>query len=83
MEAMDKMAGDLEDAARRHNSRILYWHTNKLRGSRQSGFIPVEKRNSATISNIGRIKEKFPGYFEDVLNSDKATRKDIEDNEKV
>ena len=36
MEAMDKIAEDLEDAARRHNSKILYRHVNKLRGSSQS-----------------------------------------------
>ena len=36
VEAMDEIAGDLEDAARRHNSKILYWHVNKLRGNCQS-----------------------------------------------
>ena len=36
VEAMDKIAKDLEDAARRHNSKILYWHVNKLRGSSPS-----------------------------------------------
>jgi len=25
VEAMDKIAEDLEDAARRHNSKIFYW----------------------------------------------------------
>ena len=47
---MDKIAEDLEDAARRHNSKILYWLVNKLRGSRQSGLVPVKDRNGATIS---------------------------------
>ena len=41
VEAMDKIAEDLEDAARRHNSKILYWHVNKLKGSSQSGLVPV------------------------------------------
>ena len=50
MEAMDKIAEDLKDGARRHNSEILYWHINKLRGSSQSGLIPVKDRNGATIS---------------------------------
>ena len=45
MEAMHKTAEDLEDAARRHNSKILYWHINKLSGSSQSGLIPVKDRN--------------------------------------
>ena len=29
MEVMDKIAEDLEDAARQRNSKILYWHVNK------------------------------------------------------
>ena len=32
---MDKIVGDLEDAARRHNSKILYWHVDKLIGNSQ------------------------------------------------
>ena len=44
MVAMDKIAEDLEDAARRHNSKILFWHVNKLRGSSQSGLILVEDK---------------------------------------
>ena len=48
---MDKIAEDLEDAARRHNSKILFWHVNKLRGSSQSGLVPVKDRNGATISD--------------------------------
>jgi hypothetical protein len=51
VEAMDKIADDLEDAARRHNSKILYWHVNKLRGSSQSRLGPVKDRNGATITN--------------------------------
>jgi hypothetical protein len=34
VQVMDKIAEDLEYAGRRHNSKILYWHVNKLRGSR-------------------------------------------------
>ena len=37
---MDKIAEDLEDAVRRHNSKILYWHVNKLKGSSRSGLVP-------------------------------------------
>ena len=51
MEAMDKIAEELEDAARRHNSKILYWHVNKLRGSSQCGLGPVKDRNGAAISD--------------------------------
>ena len=38
VEIMDKIAEDLEDAARQHNSKILSWLVNKLRGSSQSGL---------------------------------------------
>ena len=31
-DVMDKIAKDLEDLARRYNSKILYWHVNRLRG---------------------------------------------------
>ena len=47
MEAMDKIAEDLEDAARRHNSEILYWHVNKLRGSSKSR--PVKDRTGPQL----------------------------------
>ena len=42
VEVMDNIAKDLEDAARRHNSKILYWHVHKLKGSSQSGLVPVK-----------------------------------------
>ena len=38
---MDKIAEDLEAAARRHNSKILYRHVNKLRGSSQSELVKI------------------------------------------
>ena len=46
---MDKIAEDLEDAARWNNSKTLYWRVNKLRGNSQSGLVPVKERNGATI----------------------------------
>ena len=49
VEAMDKIAEDLEDTARWHNSKILYWHVNKLRS--QSGHVLVKNRNGATRSD--------------------------------
>jgi len=58
MEAIDKFAEDLEDSARRHNSKILYCHFNKLRGSSQSGLIHVKDRDEATISDKERVKER-------------------------
>ena len=58
MEAMDKIAENLEDAARRHNSKLLYWHVNKLRRSGQSGVVSVKEWNGATINDKERVKER-------------------------
>ena len=59
VEAMDKIAEDLENSARRHNSKILYWHVNKLKGSSQFGLVPVKDRNRATISDKEKVKERW------------------------
>ena len=56
VEAMDIIAEDPEYAARRHNSKILYWHVNKLRGNSQSRLVPVKDRNRATIIDKERVK---------------------------
>jgi len=58
VETMDKIDEDLEDAARRHNSKILYCHVNKLRGSSQLGLVPVRGRNWATISVKEWLKKR-------------------------
>ena len=42
VETMDKIAEDLDDAARQHNSKTLSWQVNKLRGSSQSGLAPLK-----------------------------------------
>ena len=75
MEAMDKIAKDLEDAATRHNSKISYWHVNELRRCSQSGLVPVKYRNRATISDKERVKERWAEHFENVLNQDRVCRK--------
>jgi hypothetical protein len=56
--AMGKITDDLEDAAIRHNSKILYWHVNKFRESSQSGLVPIKDRKEATISYKERLKER-------------------------
>ena len=56
MEAMDKIAEHLEDTAGRHNSKILYWHVNKLRGSGQSRLVLVKDRNSTRVSDKKELK---------------------------
>ena len=80
---MDKIVEDLEDAARRYNSKILYWYVNKLRGTSQSSLVPVKDRNGATIIDKEGIKERWVDHFEKVLNRDTAAGKDIDENEKV
>ena len=83
VEAMDKIAEDPEDAARRHNSKMLYWHVNKLIGSSQYGLVQVKDRNGAIISDKERVKERWANHFENVLLSqDRVARKDIEENKK-
>ena len=58
MVPIDKIAKDLENAVRWHNSKIFYWHVDKLWGNSQSGFIPVKDRNGATISDKERFRER-------------------------
>ena len=83
MEAMDKITEDLEDAARRHNSKILYWHVNKLKGSSQSGLVQVKDRNGATISDKEKVKERWVENLENMQNRDTVAGKDMDENEKV
>ena len=59
MDAMDKIAEDLENGARRHNSKIFYWHANKLRGSSQSGLVFAKDMNGATVNDKERVKERW------------------------
>ena len=72
VEAMDKIAEDLADTARQHNSKILYWHASKSRGTSQSGLFPVRDRNGATISAKEIVKERWVEHFENVLNGTRA-----------
>ena len=66
MDAMDKVAEDMEDAARRHNNKILYWYVNKLSGGSQSRLVLVKDRDGVTICDKERVKER--SNFENVLN---------------
>ena len=76
--AMEKIAEDLEDAARQNNSKILYWYVNKLKGSSQSRLVPAKDRNGATISDKEKVKERWVEHFENVLNQDTVAGKDID-----
>ena len=71
MESMDKIVEDLKDTARRHNSKMLHWHVNNLRGSSQSGLVLVNYRNVAIINDKTRVKERWAEHFENVLNQKK------------
>jgi hypothetical protein len=42
VETMDETAEDLEGVAKRHNSKILYWHVSRLKGSGESRLVPVK-----------------------------------------
>ena len=63
VEVMDKNAEDLEDAARRHNSKILCWNVNKLRGNSRSRLVLVKYRNGATINDKKGVKEGWTENF--------------------
>ena len=63
-EAWDKIAKDLEDAARRHCNKIFYWYVDKLRGNSQSGLVLVKERSRGTLSDKERVKERWTEYFE-------------------
>ena len=69
-EAMDKNTEDLEDAAKRHKSKIFYLHVKKLRGSSQSGLAQVKNQHEATIFYRERVKERLVEHFENVINWD-------------
>ena len=61
---------------------MLYWHVNKLRENSQSELVPVKDRKRATISEKERVKKKWAEQFENVVNRDRGTGKNIEENEK-
>ena len=77
VEAMDETAKYLEDTARRHNSKILFWDFNKLRGTSQFRLFPVKNRNVATNSYKERVKERWVEHFEDMLYGYRVRGKDI------
>ena len=58
VKTMEKVDNDLEDATRRHNTKILHWYVNKLRRNNQPELVPVKDRNEATNINKERVKER-------------------------
>ena len=80
VEAMNKISEDLKDVARRHNSKIIYVHVNKLKGSSQSGLVPVNDKNGPTVSDKGKVKERWAEHFENLLNRITVAGKDIDEN---
>ena len=67
VEAMDKIAEDLEDAARRHNNKILYWHVNKLSRVVNPDFSQL-KIGTGLQLEIRKVKERWVELFENLLN---------------
>ena len=61
MEAMDKIAEDVEDAARRHSSSILYFHVYKLRENSQSG--PVLGKDRIRPGKGGRRLRSSSSWY--------------------
>ena len=53
-----------------------------MRGSSQSGRIPLKDRNGATSSNAKRVKKRWAEHFENVLSRDTVAGKDTDNNEK-
>ena len=54
-----------------------------MRGSSQSGLVPVKDRNGTTIRDKERVKERWKEHFEILLNRDTDEGKDKEENEKA
>ena len=50
-----------------------------MKGSSQSGLVPVKDRNGATISDKEKNKERWVEHFENVLNRDTVAGKDIDE----
>ena len=50
-----------------------------MKGSSQSGLVPVKDWNGATISDKEKVKERWVEYFENVLNRDTVAGKDIDE----
>ena len=78
VEAMDKIAEDLEDVVRRHISKIFYWRVKELEENRQPGLLPIKDRNGTSISDKEKVKERWVEPFENVLNLDKIRGNDRE-----
>ena len=75
----DKIAQDLEDAARRHDSKILCWD---VRGKGQSGLVTFKNRKEAAIFHK-EIIEGGNNIYEHVPIRDKAIEKEAEKKESL
>ena len=54
-----------------------------MRGSSQSGLVPVKVRDRDTITHKKRVKERVAEHFKNILNRDTVAGKDIDENGKV
>ena len=69
-EIINKIVEGLDEAARRHNKKKLYWYVNKMRNISQFGFFPAKDRNRVTVNDKERIKERWVEHIDFVLNCD-------------
>ena len=54
-----------------------------MRGSSQSGLVPVKASNGPTISDKERVKERWAEHIESKFNQYRLKGKDIEESQKV
>ena len=80
---MLKVTENLENTAKQHNSKIFYWHFNKLRGSSHSEDLPVKNKNGAFISDKKSFKGWRAEYFGNMLNSHKFMENGLKTNENI
>ena len=79
VEVMDKIAEDIEDAARWHNSEILFPAYMLIN---QEGIVnlKISQLKTGIINDKERVKERWEEHFPNVLNRNIIARKDIENN---
>ena len=82
---MDKIAKDLEDPERLHNTNLLYCHVENLRRSSQYGPIPGKDRKGTTCSDSESVKVIYSRENVDIQNTLKheLKRTEIEVMDKI
>lgn len=79
---MDKIAEDLEDAAKRHNLKVMYEHVRNLSGRKKQAILPVKNEKGEQLHDKEQIKDRWSEHFKKVLNRDRVESV-IDENEKI